>query len=87
MYKKDFKKLSAPELKRLISALKRSRDAAQNIVDRTEGVITYNGGRKELQQHLRWYEKQLNKAFEVAASQEMSKPAATKKKIRKKYGR
>ena len=67
MYKKDLKKLSPKELKMLSSALKRSRDASQNIYDRTQGVIKANGGRKELGQHLRWYERQLNKVLSVLA--------------------
>tara|TARA_R100000963_G_C4636287_1_gene100348 strand:+ start:778 stop:1140 length:363 start_codon:yes stop_codon:yes gene_type:complete len=65
MYKKDLKKLTMKELKTLASALKRSRDAAQNIFDRTDGVIKHNGGRKELKQHLGWYERQLNKVYAV----------------------
>ena len=68
MYKKDLKKLSDKELKRLASATKRSRDASQNIFDKTQGVITHGGGRKELKQHLSWYERQLNKIYEVMAA-------------------
>tara|TARA_R110000824_G_scaffold141286_3_gene307744 strand:+ start:750 stop:1079 length:330 start_codon:yes stop_codon:yes gene_type:complete len=65
MYKKDLKKLSEKQLKMLVGALKRSRDASQNIYDRTDGVITHGGGRKELKQHLRWYETQLSKVLLV----------------------
>jgi len=68
MYKKDLKKLSDRELKRLASACKRSRDASQNIYDKTQGVIKHNAGRKELKQHLGWYERQLNKIYEVMAA-------------------
>lgn len=70
MYKKDLKKLDYRELKKLVTALKRSRDASQNIYDKTDGVIKHNQGRKELKQHLAWYERQLNKAYEVLASKQ-----------------
>lgn len=70
MYKNDLKKLTPKTLKSLASALKRSRDAAQNIYDRTEGVITHDGGRKELKQHLGWYERQLDKVYAVMAYKE-----------------
>lgn len=80
MYKKDLKKLSERDLKRLAAALKRSRDASQNIVDKTEGVIKHNGGRKELKQHLSWYERQLNKTYEVLSDKHGFNPVARKKK-------
>jgi hypothetical protein len=80
MYKKDLKKLSLKELKTLASALKRSRDAAQNIFDRTEGVIKHNGGRKELKQHLSWYERQLNKTYEVLSDKHGFPPLSRKRK-------
>ena len=65
MYKKDLKKLEVKTLRKLVRSLKRSRDASQAIVDATQGVLKQGQGRKELQQHLRWYERQLNKAEEV----------------------
>ena len=68
MYKKDLKKLSDKDLKRLATATKRSRNASQNIFDKTQGVIKHGGGRKELKQHLGWYERQLNKIYEVMAA-------------------
>ena len=70
MYKKDLKKLTPKALKALASALKRSRDASQNIYDRTQGVITHAGGRKELKQHRGWYERQLDKVYAVMADKE-----------------
>lgn len=78
MYKKDLKKLDYRELKKLVTALKRSRDASQNIYDKTEGIIKHNAGRKELKQHLGWYERQLNKAFEVLAAK--TPPPTTKRR-------
>lgn len=65
MYKKDLKKLSPKELSNLTKALKRCRDASQSIVDNTAGVISDGGGRKELKQHLRWYNNQLDKVYAV----------------------
>lgn len=65
MYKKDLSKLSPKELSNLTKALKRCRDASQSIVDNTAGVIPDGGGRKELKQHLRWYNAQLDKVYAV----------------------
>jgi ferritin-like metal-binding protein YciE len=78
MYKKDLKKIPAGQLRGLARSLKRVRDGQQKLLDVTQGVITHNGGRKEIGQHLRWTERQLNKVYEVLEATE--KPPAKKKK-------
>ena len=79
MYKNDLNKLPLPTLKKLRTALRRSRDASQNIFDLTQGVIKQNAGRKELGQHLRWYENQLNKVEEVIFKKIDSMPIQIRK--------
>lgn len=83
MYKKDLKKLEYKQLKKLVSGLTRCRNASQSIVDATEGVVKSGGGRKELKQHLRWYERQLNKAEEVLTMQLQSRKMTVAKKSSK----
>lgn len=73
MYQKDLKKFDIRELKKLITSMKRGRDASQKCIDIAENArVTKKGNigaksRGELKKTLRFYERSIN-AAEVAKS-------------------
>jgi len=73
MYQKDLKKFDIRELKKLITAMKRGRDATQKSIDIAENARTTRKGnigaksRGELRKALRFYERSIN-AAEIAKS-------------------
>jgi hypothetical protein len=73
MYQKDLKKFDPKELKKLLTALKRGRDASQKSLDIAEAARSLRKGnigaksRQELKKSLRFFEKSINSA-EVALS-------------------
>lgn len=73
MYQKDLKKFDLRELKKLITAMKRGRDAAQRTLDIAESARMSRKGnigaksRAEIRKSLKFYERSIN-AAEVAKS-------------------
>lgn len=73
MYQKDLKKFDVRELKKLITAMKRGRDASQKCLDIAENArMTRKGNigaksRGELRKALKFYERSIN-AAEIAKS-------------------
>jgi hypothetical protein len=73
MYQKDLKKFDIRELKKLITSMKRGRDAAQKTLDIAESARMSRKGnigaksRGEIRKSLRFYERSIN-AAEIAKS-------------------
>ena len=71
MYQKDLKKFDMRELKKLITSMKRGRDAAQKTLDIAESArMKGNIGAKsraEIKKSLKFYERSIN-AAEIAKS-------------------
>ena len=73
MYQKDLKKFDLKELKKLITSMKRGRDASQKCLDIAENArMTRKGNigaksRGEIRKALKFYERSIN-AAEVAKS-------------------
>ena len=73
MYQKDLKKFDLRELKKLITAMKRGRDAAQRTLDISESARMSRKGnigaksRAEIRKIWKFYERSIN-AAEVAKS-------------------
>ena len=76
MYQKDLKKFDLKELKKLITSLKRGRDAAQRTLDIAESARMSRKGnigaksRGEIRKSLKFYEKSLNAALTAKAKLE-----------------
>ncbi len=75
MYQKDLKKFDAKELKKLMTAMKRGRDASQRTLDLAEAARVARKGnigaksRQELRKALRFFEKSINTAELVLSKQ------------------
>ena len=73
MYQKDLKNFDLKELKKLLTAMKRGRDASQKSLDIAESARMSRKGnigaksRSELKKSLRFFERSIN-AAEIAKS-------------------